>query len=159
MSKTVYDYPLKDIKGNDFDLSKFKGKKLLLVNTASACGFTPQYAQLEELYQNFKEKVEVIGLPCNDFGEQEPGSEKEIEQFCVLNFKVSFPLTSKVRILGDSPHPLYEFLMKKDLNGYRDSEVKWNFQKYLIDENGNLIKIFSPALDPLSEDILKMIEN
>jgi glutathione peroxidase len=159
MSKTVYDYPLKDIKGNDLDLSKFKGKKLLLVNTASACGFTPQYSQLEELHKNFNEKLEVIGLPCNDFGEQEPGSEKEIEQFCELNFKVSFPLTSKVQILGNNPHPLYEFLMKKELNGYRDSEVKWNFQKYLIDENGNLIKIFSPALDPLSEDILKMIEN
>ena len=158
MSKTAYDYPLKDIKGNDFSLSKFKGKKILLVYTASACGFTPQYAQLEELHKNFKNKVEIIGLPCNDFGEQEPGTEKEIEQFCEVNFKVSFPLTSKVNILGSNPHPLYEFLMKKELNGYRDSEVKWNFQKYLIDENGNLIKIFSPALDPLSEDILKLIE-
>ncbi len=158
MSKTVYDYPLKDIKGNDFNLSKFKGKKILLVNTASVCGFTPQYAQLEELHKNFKDKLEVIGLPCNDFGEQEPGTEKEIEQFCEVNFKVSFPLTSKVKILGSNPHPLYEFLMKKELNGYRDSEVKWNFQKYLIDENGNLIKIFSSAVDPLSEDILKLIE-
>ena len=158
MSKTAYDYPLKDIKGNDFSLSKFKGKKILLVNTASACGFTPQYAQLEELHKNFKDKLEVIGLPCNDFGEQEPGTEKEIEHFCELNFKVSFPLTSKVNIFGSNPHPLYEFLMKKELNGYRDSEVKWNFQKYLIDENGNLIKIFSSAVDPLSEDILKLVE-
>jgi glutathione peroxidase len=159
MSKTVYDYPLKDIKGNDFNLSKFKGKKILLVNTASACGFTPQYAQLEELHQNLNDKLEVIGLPCNDFGGQEPGNEQQIEQFCEINFKVSFPLTEKVQILGSNPHPLYEFLMKKELNGYRDSEVKWNFQKYLIDESGNLIKIFSPALDPLAEEILKMIEN
>ena len=157
MSKTVYDFPLKDIKGNDFNLSKFKGKKILLVNTASACGFTPQYAQLEELHQNLRDKLEVIGLPCNDFGAQEPGSEQQIEQFCDVNFKITFPLTSKVQILGDHPHPLYEFLMKKELNGYRDSEVKWNFQKYLIDENGNLIKIFSPALDPLAEEILNLI--
>jgi glutathione peroxidase len=159
MSKTVYDYPLKDIKGNDFNLSRYKGKKILLVNTASACGFTPQYAQLEELHQSMKDKLEVVGLPCNDFGGQEPGTEQEIEQFCDLNFKVSFPLTAKVQILGDNPHPLYEFLMKKELNGYRDSEVKWNFQKYLIDENGHLIKIFSPALDPLAEEILSRIES
>jgi glutathione peroxidase len=158
MSKTVYDFPLKDIKGNDFSLSKFKGKKILLVNTASACGYTPQYSQLEELYQNFKEKLEVVGLPCNDFGGQEPGSENEIEQFCDINFKTTFPLTSKIQILGSNPHPLYEFLMKKELNGYRDSEVKWNFQKYLIDENGNLIKIFSTLVEPLSEDIINLIE-
>lgn len=157
MNKTAYDYPLKDIKGNDLGLSKFKGKKILLVNTASVCGLTPQYKQLQELYENYKEKLEVIGLPCNDFGGQEPGSEKEIEQFCETNFKVSFPMTSKVQILGSNPHPLYEFLMKKELNGYRDSEVKWNFQKYLIDENGNLIKVFSPILEPLSEEILNMI--
>lgn len=158
MSKTVYDYPLKDIKGNELNLSKFKGKKILLVNTASACGFTPQYKQLEELYQNLKEKVEVIGLPCNDFGEQEPGTEKEIEQFCEVNFGVTFPLTEKVKILGSNPHPLYEFLMKKELNGYRDSEVKWNFQKYLIDENGNVIKIFGAPVDPLSEEVISLIE-
>lgn len=158
MSKTVYDYPLKDIKGNDLLLSKFKGKKILLVNTASACGFTPQYKQLEELHQNFKDKLEVIGLPCNDFGEQEPGTATEIEQFCEVNYGVTFPITEKVKILCSNPHPLYEFLMKKDLNGYRDSEVKWNFQKYLIDENGNLIKIFPSPVDPLSEEILKLIE-
>jgi glutathione peroxidase len=158
MSKTVYDYTLKDIKGNDLSLSKFKGKKILLVNTASACGYTPQYKQLEELHQNFKDKLAVIGLPCNDFGEQEPGTEKEIEQFCEVNFGVTFPLTEKVKILGSNPHPLYEYLMKKELNGYRDSDVKWNFQKYLIDENGHVIKIFGAPIDPLSEDVLKMIE-
>ena len=159
MSKTVYDYPLKDIKGNELNLAKFKGKKILLVNTASACGFTPQYKQLEELYENYKEKVEVIGLPCNDFGEQETGTVQEIENFCEVNFKITFLLTEKVKILGNNPHPLYEFLMKKELNGYRDSEVKWNFQKYLIDENGGLIKIFGTPVDPLSEDVLNLIEN
>jgi glutathione peroxidase len=158
MSKTVYDYPIKDIKGNDLDLSKFRGKKILLVNTASACGYTPQYKQMEELYENFKEKVEVIGLPCNDFGEQEPGTPGEIEQFCEVNFGVTFPLTEKVKILGSEPHPLYQFLMKKELNGYRDSEVRWNFQKYLIDENGNLIKIFSTLVEPLAEELLAIIE-
>lgn len=158
MTKTVYDYPLKDIKGNELLLSKFKGKKILLVNTASACGLTPQYKQLEELNQTFKDKLQVVGLPCNDFGEQEPGTPQEIEQFCEVNFGVTFPLTEKVKILGANPHPLYEFLMKKELNGYRDTEVKWNFQKYLIDENGNLIKIFAAPLEPLSEEILKLIE-
>jgi len=158
MSKTAYDYTLKDIKGNELRLAQFKGKKILLVNTASACGYTPQYKQLEELYQNFIDKLVVIGLPCNDFGEQEPGTHEEIEQFCETNFGVTFPLTEKVKILGDNPHPLYKFLMNKELNGYRDSEVKWNFQKYLIDENGNLIKVFSTLVEPLSEDILKVVE-
>src|ERR1051325_214105 len=107
MNKTVYDYPLKDIKGNEIDLSKFKGKKILLVNTASACGFTPQYKQLQELYDHHRDKLEIIGLPCNEFGGQEPGEEKEIEQFCEMNFHVTFPLTSKIQIRGEKPHPLY----------------------------------------------------
>ncbi len=158
MSKTVYDYPLKDIKGNVLDLSKFKGKKILLVNTASVCGFTPQYKQLEELYKGFKDKLVVIGLPCNDFGEQEPGTPEEIEQFCEINFGVTFPMAEKVTILGGNPHPLYKFLMEKELNGYRDSEVKWNFQKYLINENGNVIKIFGAPVDPLSEEVISLIE-
>jgi glutathione peroxidase len=158
MSKTAYDYPLKDIKGNDLLLSKFKGKKILLVNTASACGLTPQYKQLQELYENYKEKVEVIGLPCNDFGAQEPGSEEEITKFCEVNFGVTFPLTEKVKILGEHPHPLYQFLMKKELNGYSDSEVKWNFQKYLIDENGDLISVIHPQTEPISEEVLNLIE-
>lgn len=159
MSHTVYDYKLKNIKGEELNLANFKGKKLLLVNTASACGYTPQYKQLEELYENFKDKLVVIGLPCNDFGEQEPGTEKEIEQFCEVNFGVTFPLTEKVKILGSDISPIYQFLTKKELNGYRDSEVHWNFQKYLCDENGHLIKIFGTPVDPLSEDILKLIES
>lgn len=158
MTQTVYDFPLKDIQGKDFFLSQFKGKKILLVNTASACGFTPQYKQLQELHENFKDKVAVIGLPCNDFGEQEPGTEKEIKSFCEVNFGVTFLLTQKVSILGVNQHPLYNYLTKKELNGYRDSEVKWNFQKYLINENGQLIKIFSAPVDPLSEEVLKLIE-
>jgi len=158
MSKTVYEYPINDIRGNILDLSKFKGKKILLVNTASACGLTPQYEQLEELYKNYKEKVEVIGLPCNDFGAQEPGTAEEITKFCEVNFGVTFPLTEKVKIIGSNPHPLYEFLTKKELNGYADSEVKWNFQKYLIDENGNLISVVHPQVEPFSEEVLSLIE-
>lgn len=158
MEHSVYDYKLRTIKGEELDLSKFKGKKILLVNTASECGFTPQYKQLQELYENFKDKVVVIGIPCDDFGGQEPGSESQIEQFCEVNFGVTFPLTAKVKILGPEIHPLYQFLTQQTLNGYRDSEVKWNFQKYLIDENGKLIKIFSAPTDPLSEDVLKLID-
>ena len=143
MSKTAYDYKLSTIQGADFDLSAFKGKKILLVNTASACGLTPQYKQLEELYENYKDKLEVVGLPCNDFAGQEPGSEKEIEKFCETNFGVTFPLTAKVKIKGDDVNPLYQFLTKKELNGYADSEVQWNFQKYLVDENGHLTGVFA----------------
>jgi len=158
MSQTVYNFPLKSIKGEDFSLKQFKGKKILLVNTASQCGLTPQYAQLQELHENYKDKLAVVGLPCNDFGNQEPEAEDKVAQFCETNYHVTFPLTSKVAILGDSPHPLYSFLTKKELNGLEDSEVKWNFQKYLIDENGNLIHVFSPMVEPLNEELLNEIE-
>jgi glutathione peroxidase len=159
MSNTVYNYKLKTIKGEPLDLSTYKGKKILLVNTASACGLTPQYKQLEELHENFKDRLEIIGLPCNDFAGQEPGTEQEIEKFCEINFGVTFPLTSKVKIKGDQPDAIYEFLTKKELNGFADSVVEWNFQKYLVDENGNLIGVFAPPVDPLSDEILKAIEN
>ena len=158
MSNTVYGYKLKGIKGNEIDLSTFKGKKILLVNTASACGLTPQYKQLEELSENFKDKLQVIGLPCNDFAGQEPGTETEIAQFCEVNYGVSFPLTAKVKIKGDTPDAIYQFLTKKELNGYADSEVAWNFQKYLIDENGQLSAVFAPPVEPLSDEILNAIE-
>ena len=159
MSNTVYDYKLKNIKGEPLDLSAYKGKKILLVNTASACGLTPQYKQLEELHENFKDKLQIIGLPCNDFAGQEPGTEQEIANFCEVNFGVSFPLTSKVKIKGEHPDAIYEFLTKKELNGYSDSQVEWNFQKYLLDESGHLINIFAPPVDPLSDEILKAIED
>ena len=157
MNKTVYDFKLQDIKGNAFELSQFKGKKLLLVNTASACGLTPQYKQLEELHKNFKDKLAIVGLPCNDFGAQEPGIENDILHFCETNYQVTFPLTQKVKVLGKEQHPLYSFLTHKLQNGHSDSEVKWNFQKYLIDENGNLMQVFSPMVEPLSEEILSAI--
>ena len=158
MSNTVYDYKLKSIQGEELDLSAFKGKKILLVNTASACGLTPQYKQLEELNENFKDKLQIIGLPCNDFAGQEPGTEKEIAQFCEVNFGVTFPLTAKVKIKGDSPDPIYQFLTKKELNGFADIVVAWNFQKYLVDETGHLTAVFAPPVDPLSDEILNAIE-
>lgn len=157
MDNSVYTIPLNDIHGKPMALENFRGKKILLVNTASECGLTPHYAQLQELYENFKEKLVVVGLPCNDFGGQEPGTKEQIINFCETNYKVTFPLTEKVKILGDNIHPLYAFLTKKEMNGYADSEVKWNFQKYLIDENGKLIKVFSPVTEPLSEEILNTI--
>lgn len=158
MSTSVHQFTLYTITGSPLPLSQFAGKKILLVNTASACGFTPQYQQLQQLYDNYQQKVEIIALPCNDFGAQEPGTEHEIEQFCQKNYGVTFPISQKVTILGSHPHPLYMFLMKKELNGYRDSEVKWNFQKYLANENGQLFKIFGSAVEPLSEEILRLIE-
>ena len=158
MSNTVYNYKLKNIKGESLDLSAYKGKKILLVNTASACGLTPQYKQLEELHENFKGKLQVIGLPCNDFAGQEPGTEQEIAQFCEVNYGVTFPLTAKVKIKGNEPDAIYKFLTKKELNGFADSEVAWNFQKYLIDETGQLEAVFAPQVEPLSEEILKAIE-
>jgi glutathione peroxidase len=158
MSNTVYDYKLKTIKGEELDLSAYKGKKILLVNTASACGLTPQYKQLEELNENFKDKLQIIGLPCNDFAGQEPGTEEEIAEFCEVNFGVSFPLTSKVKIKGEEPDAIYQFLTKKELNGFSDSEVAWNFQKYLVDETGHLTAVFAPPVEPLSDEILKAIE-
>jgi glutathione peroxidase len=158
MSNTVYNIPLNDIHGKPLNLEDYRGKKILLVNTASECGLTPHYSQLQELYENFKEKLVVIGLPCNDFGVQEPGNGEQIMQLCQSKYNVTFPLSEKIKILGDSIHPLYAFLTKKELNGFADSEVKWNFQKYLINESGELIKVFSPLTEPLSEEVLKFIE-
>lgn len=155
--KTVYDYALTDLQGNALDLNQFKGKKILLVNTASACGLTPQYAQMQELYENYKEKLVVIGLPCNDFGNQEPGTEQEIKTFCETHFSVTFPLTQKVNIKTAPISPIYEFLIKKELNGLEDSEVVWNFQKYLIDEDGKLVAVIHPQAEVINEDFLSKI--
>ncbi len=153
----LYDIQINTLKGQPFDFSQYQGKKVLVVNTASACGLTPQYAQLQELNDKFSDKVAVIGVPCNDFAGQEPGTPEEIAQFCDLNFKVSFPLTEKVNIKGENPHPLYQFLTQKSLNGLEDSEVAWNFQKYLLDENGQLLKVISPRTEVFSDEVLSAI--
>jgi glutathione peroxidase len=153
----LYDIKINLLHGEALDFSKYQGKKVLIVNTASACGLTPQYAQLQELYENHQDIIEIIGIPCNDFADQESGSANEIQQFCDTNYKISFPLTEKVKIKGDHIHPLYQFLTQKSLNNLENSEVSWNFQKYLINENGDLIQVFSPRTEVLSEEVLRAI--
>jgi glutathione peroxidase len=149
------DFNINDINGNPLDWSKFEGKKLLLVNTASECGYTFHYGTLEGLHQTYKDKnFAIIGFPCNDFGGQEPGTEKEIVSFCQKKYGVTFQLTEKIKILGENAHPIYKWL-KESTN----SEVAWNFQKYLIDENGKVDKMIQHSTLPNDEEIINWIEN
>lgn len=148
MSK-IYDFKVTDITGQETDLSAYKGKKILIVNVASKCGFTSQYKGLEEIYQQHKDQnFVVLGFPCNQFGAQEPGSEEEISKFCELNFGVTFPLFAKVEVNGDNAHPLFEYL-KSEAPGLMGSKaIKWNFTKFLIDENGKVLKRYAPTDKP-----------
>lgn len=156
---TIYNFKVKDINGKTFDFAKLKGKKLLIVNTASECGYTPQYEQLEELYKKYKSKnFEIIGFPANDFGAQEPGSNEEIATFCKKNYGVSFPMMSKITVKGEKMEPVYAFLTQKEKNGVMDSNVKWNFQKYLVNESGKLVKMLPSNVSPMDEQITKWIE-
>lgn len=157
-AKTLYDFKMKSIDGEIIDFSKYKGKKVLIVNTASECGYTPQYKELEELNKMYGDKVVVLGFPANNFGEQEPGSNKEIASFCQKNYGVSFQLFEKVDVIGSNTCDLYKWLSTKELNGWNSQEPKWNFNKYLIDENGQLIKYFASSVKPMSEEILKAIK-
>jgi glutathione peroxidase len=155
-----YDFTVEDIDGNAFKLSELKGKKVLVVNTASKCGNTPQYAQLEQLYKTYgNENFVIIGFPANNFGNQEPGSNEEIAEFCEKNYGVTFPMMSKISVKGDDIHPLYQWLTQKSKNGKLDSEVTWNFQKYLIDENGQLIDMVEPRTKPDTEKITSWVSN
>lgn len=159
MDKTIYQFKVEDIEGNQFDLATLKGKKVMIVNTASKCGLTPQYEQLEDLYQHYKDKnFVIIGFPANNFLKQEPGTNEEIATFCQKNYGVSFPMMSKISVKGKDMHPLYQFLTTKELNGAEDSEVAWNFQKYLINEEGVLEKVISPKTNPLDEEIISWVE-
>lgn len=153
----VYKYSLEGIDGKAINLADFKGKKILFVNVASECGYTPQYKELEELHQKYGSRLVIIGLPCNQFGEQEPGTEAEIAAFCSKNYGVTFLLTKKVEVKGDHQHPVYKWLTHKELNGKLDSEVKWNFQKYLVDENGRLIDVFYSLTSPMSNKITDLL--
>lgn len=155
--KSIYDLSIKTIDGKALDLKTLKGKKLLLVNVASECGFTKQYTDLQELHEKYGDKITIIGFPCNQFGGQEPGSESEIASFCKKNFGVSFTLTEKIEVKGPNQHPIYAWLTKKENNGKMDSDVKWNFQKYLIDEKGYLVDVFYSATNPMSKDITSII--
>ena len=155
---SLYDISINSITGEVINFKDFEGKKILFVNTASECGFTGQYEGLEKLYETYKDKLVVIGVPCNQFGGQEPGTLTEIQTFCKVNYGVTFLLTEKVDVKGDNQHPLYAWLTKKDLNGVKSSSVKWNFQKYLIDENGNYIDFYYSITKPLSSKIVNNLK-
>lgn len=158
-NKSFYDFAVKTIDGKEFSLSSLKGKKVLVVNVASKCGLTPQYAQLEKLYEKYKDKdFVIIGFPANNFMGQEPGSNEEIAQFCSLNYGVTFPMMAKISVKGKVIAPLYQWLTEKKLNGKEDASVQWNFQKFMIDENGNWVGFASPKESPFSEKIVTWIE-
>jgi len=155
----IYQFKVEDINGNEFDLASLEGKKVMIVNTASKCGLTPQYEGLEELYQTYKDdNFVIIGFPANNFMSQEPGSNEEIAAFCQKNYGVSFPMMSKISVKGKDMHELYQFLTTKDLNGFEDSKVAWNFQKYLIGEEGHVEKVIGPKTVPLDDEIISWIK-
>lgn len=151
--KSIYDIKVKTIDGAETTLSQYKGKKMLIVNVASECGFTPQYAELQELYETYGDKITVLGFPANNFGSQEPGTNEEIKQFCTKNFGVTFPMFAKISVKGSDMHELYQWLTKTELNGWNEKAPNWNFCKYLISEDGKLLKFYSSAVTPLSEEI------
>ncbi len=154
-----YDFKVKTLEGKDFDFASLKGKKVMIVNTASKCGFTPQYKDLEEVYEKYQGNLVIIGFPANNFMNQEPGSAADIRKFCTANYGVTFPMMEKISVKGKDMHPLYKWLTSKDKNGVMDSEVKWNFQKYLIDENGKLVDVFYSKDKPTSEKVIAWISS
>ncbi len=152
---TLYDYKIDKLNSDEpIAFESFRGKKVLIVNVASKCGYTKQYSALQELYENYKEKLVVVGVPCNQFGGQEPGTEEEIGAFCQKNYGVEFPITEKVDVKGENQHPLYKWLCEKELNGVDDFDVSWNFNKFLIDEKGNLLTSYPSSINPLDEKII-----
>ncbi len=159
MAKSVYDFTVKDIDGKDVDLGQYRGKFLLVVNVASKCGFTSQYKGLEALYEDLKDHVEVLGFPCNQFGAQEPGDAEEIKSFCTLNYAVKFPLFQKIEVNGAGAAPLYQFL-KEERPGILGTEaIKWNFTKFLVDRQGQVIKRYAPNDKPedIKSDLSKLL--
>jgi glutathione peroxidase len=155
----IYGFQVETLQGETFDLGSLKGKKVMIVNTASKCGLTPQYEQLQELYQRYQtDGFVILGFPANNFAGQEPGSNEEIEEFCKANYGVSFPMMAKISVKGEDMHPLYKFLTQKERNGFQDSEVEWNFQKYLIDETGHLAKVILPKTLPTDPQVIAWIE-
>ena len=154
----IYDFKVSSLDGGTIDFSKYKGKKILIVNTASECGYTPQYADLEKLYEQYKSKLVVVGFPANNFGGQEPGTNGEIKEFCKKNYGVTFPMAGKVSVKGDDIHPLFKWLTSKSENGVMDAEIKWNFTKFLLDENGKLLAVFPSKVNPVSEEITRYLK-
>ena len=158
MKQSIYTFKVEDLEGKEFDFASLKGKKIMIVNTASKCGLTPQYKDLQALYEEYKDKgLVIIGFPANDFMAQEPGSNEEIGAFCQKNYGVTFPMMSKISVKGKEMHPLYQFLTQKEQNGVQDSEVEWNFQKYLLNEKGELEKVISPKTKPNDKQVLEWL--
>lgn len=170
---SIYDFKVAGLDGNDIDFSQFKGKKIMIVNTASKCGNTPQYKDLETLYEKYKDKLVIVGFPANNFGEQEPGTNTDIKEFCTRNYGVTFPMAEKVSVRGDDVHPLFKYLVEqsremaknlpadnsKDIvwKRFLQDPVIWNFTKFLVDENGKLIAVFHNKVNPASEEVLKYL--
>lgn len=157
--KSFYSFKMNSIDGEPIDFKKYKGKKVLLVNVASKCGYTPQYGELEELSQKYGKNLVVLGFPANNFGGQEPGSNEEIQEFCKKNYGVKFQMFEKVSVTGQDQHPLYQWLSKKELNGWNDEAPKWNFTKYLVNEKGELIKVFTSKVKPTDKEVLEAINS
>ncbi|TAJ08068.1 glutathione peroxidase [Marinilabiliaceae bacterium JC017] len=156
--KNFYDFTVKSIDGDDFNFKTLKGKKVMVVNTASKCGLTPQYKQLQAIYEQYgSEDFIIIGFPANNFLSQEPGSNQEIKTFCTTNYGVTFPMMQKISVKGENMHPVYQWLTQKTKNGFSNSKVKWNFQKYLIDNNGKLSMVISPRVKPNAPEIINWI--
>lgn len=156
-ASSIYDFKVEGLEGGSIDLSKYKGKKIMIVNTASKCGNTPQYAELEQLYEKYKDKLVIIGFPANNFGQQEPGSNTEIKEFCTKNYGVTFPMAAKVSVKGDDIAPIFKYLTDEAKKLGFDDPIKWNFTKFLLDENGKLITVIHNKTKPMSEDVLKYL--
>jgi len=158
-AENIYQFTVTDLYGSEFKFSDLKGKKIMIVNTASECGNTPQYKDLQSIYEKYKnDNFVIVGFPANNFGAQEPGSDTEIAEFCKLNYGVTFPMMSKISVKGDDMNEVYKFLTEKGKNGYADSEVTWNFQKYLIDKNGEVVKVIAPKVLPTDHTMIDWIE-
>lgn len=157
-AKSIHSFKVEALDGSTIDFSKFQGKKILVVNTASECGFTPQYADLEKLYEQYKDKLVVVGFPANNFGGQEPGANHEIATFCQRNYGVQFPMAAKVSVKGDDIAPIYKFLTDKKENGVKNTKILWNFTKILLDEKGNVIDSFISSTNPTSDSITKYLK-
>ena len=156
--KSIYDFKVPALDGGTIDFSQFKGKKILIVNTASKCGFTPQYEALEKMYKKYKGKLVIVGFPANNFFFQESGSNEKISEFCKENYGVTFPMAAKISVKGKNVAPIYQWLTQKKYNGSEDSHIKWNFQKYLVNEKGELVHVFYSTTTPDSPEVIAAIE-
>ena len=156
-ANSIYDFKVSSLDGKTINFKKFKGKKIMIVNTASKCGNTPQYEDLEKLYEQYKSKLVIVGFPANNFGKQEPGSNEEIQEFCKKNYGVTFPMAEKISVKGEDIHPLYKFLVEEAAKKGFTDPVKWNFTKFLLDEKGNLITVIHNKVNPLSEEVTKYL--